>query len=118
MLAGLSLSAQWRARQEPQGRRLRAYFLVASLASAAALSVAAAALGPLPETLAGAVGVLALSLILYFSLAASPTSAARAAVWLLPLTVSFLLQPHGRGAWDGGAAATGPDHGQPDARGR
>ena len=96
VLAGLSLSAQWRARREALGRRLRAYFLFATLASAAALSVAAATLGPLPETLAGAVGVLALSLILYFSLAAHPDSV-RAGVWLLPLTVSFLLQPHGRG---------------------
>jgi hypothetical protein len=100
VLAGLSLSAQWRARGEPEGRRLRAYFLVASLASAAALSVAAAALGPLPEVLAGPVGVLALSLIFYFSLASSPRPL-RAAVWLLPLTVSFLLQPHARGAWEG-----------------
>ena len=61
MLAGLSLSAQWRARREPAGARLRAYFLIAALASAAVLSVAAAALGPLPESLAGAVGVLALA---------------------------------------------------------
>jgi hypothetical protein len=98
VLAGLSLSAQWRVRREPAGGRLRAYFLVASLASAAALSVAAAVLGPLPDTLAGAVGVLALSLILYFSLASSP-HALRAGIWLLPLTVSFLLQPYGRGAW-------------------
>ena len=60
--------------------------------------MAAAVLGPLPETLAAAVGVLALSLILYFSLAPSPHPL-RAAIWLLPLTVSFLLQPYGRGAW-------------------
>ncbi len=99
VLGGLSLSGQWRARREPQGRRLRAYFLVASLASAAGLSVAAAALGPLPQTLAGPVGVLALSLILYFSLASSP-SPVRAALWLLPLTVSFLLQPYGRRVWE------------------
>jgi hypothetical protein len=99
VLAGLSLSEQWRARREPQGRRLRAYFLVASLASAAALSVAAAALGPLPQTLAGPVGVLAFALIFYFSMAASPHPL-RAAVWLLPLTASFVLQPQGRGAWD------------------
>jgi hypothetical protein len=98
VLAGLSLSAQWRARREPAGARLRAYFLVASLASAAALSVAAAVLGPLPETLAAAVGVLALSLILYFSLATSPHPL-RAGIWLLPLAVSFVLQPYGRGVW-------------------
>ncbi|HEU0093201.1 MAG TPA: hypothetical protein VFS78_13885, partial [Vicinamibacteria bacterium] len=99
VLAGLSLSAQWRARRRPEGARLRAYFLIAALASAAALSVAAAAVGPLPESLAGAVGVLALSLILYFSLATSP-HALRAGLWLLPLTVSLLLQPGGRRPWD------------------
>jgi hypothetical protein len=99
ILAGLSLSAQWRARREPEGGRLRAYFLVAALASAAVLSVAAAAVGPLPEPLAGAVGVLALSLILYFSLATSPHTL-RAGLWLLPLTVSFLLQPGGRRPWE------------------
>lgn len=99
ILAGLSLSAQWRARREREGARLRAYFLVAALASSAVLSVAAAALAPLPESLSGAVGVLALSLILYFSLASSP-HALRAGLWLLPLTVSFLLQPGGRRPWD------------------
>lgn len=99
ILAGLSLSAQWRARRDAWGRRLRAYFLFACLASAAALSVSAAALGPLPQTLAGSVGVLALAMILYFSLAPSP-ALVKAGLWLLPLTVSFLLQPHGRRIWD------------------
>ena len=99
VLAGLSLSAQWRARRQPEGARLRAYFLTAALASAAVLSVAAAAVGPLPDSLAGAVGVLALSLILYFSLASSPHTV-RAGLWLLPLTVSFVLQPGGRRPWD------------------
>jgi hypothetical protein len=98
-LAGLSLSAQWRHRREPLGRRLRAWFLFFLLASSAALSLAAAALGPLPEVLAGAVGVLALALILYFAQSASPLRV-QAAVWLLPLTVSFLLQPHGRRVWE------------------
>jgi hypothetical protein len=98
ILAGLSLGAQWEARREKRGARLRLHFLFWSLASAAALSVSAAALGPLPQTLAGSVGVLALSLILYFSLAASSDPVA-AGVWLLPLTVSFLLQPHGRDVW-------------------
>jgi hypothetical protein len=100
VLSGLSLSAQWRARREPEGRRLRGWFLVACLGQAAALSVAAAALGPLPQTLAGAVGVLTLGLILYFPQAAS-ASPLKAGLWLLPLTVSFLLQPHGRRTWDG-----------------
>jgi hypothetical protein len=98
VLAGLSLSIQWRSRRTPAGRRLRRLFLFMSLVSAVALSVSAAALGPLPETLAGAVGVLALSLILYFSLAENDTPLV-ASVWLLPLTVSFLLQPHGRQVW-------------------
>jgi hypothetical protein len=98
ILAGLSLSAQWQARREPLGRRLRAYFLVASLASAAALSVAAAALGPLPQTLAGATGVLALAIILYLPNATDPDPI-KAGVFLLPLTVSFLLQPYGRRVW-------------------
>jgi hypothetical protein len=99
VLAGLSLSAQWRARRTAEGARLRAYFLTAAIASALVLSVAAAAVGPLPESLAGAVGVLALSLILYFSLAPSPHTV-RAGLWLLPLTVSFVLQPGGRRPWD------------------
>jgi len=98
ILGGLSLSAQWAVRREPAGRRLRAYFLFACLAGAAALSVSAAALGPLPQILAGAVGILAMALILYFALAASPSSSL-ASLWLLPLTISFLLQPHGRGVW-------------------
>jgi len=99
VLAGLSLSAQWRLRRQSEGRRLRAYFLFGAVASALALSVAAAALGPLPQTLAGALGVLALSLILYFPNATAPDPV-RAGVWLLPLTVSFILQPHGRRVWE------------------
>ena len=98
ILAGLSLDAQWRERRRPRGRRLRLLFLVACLLSSAALSVAAAALGPLPETLAGAVGVLALALILYFSLALDD-DLVKAHVFLLPLTASFLLQPQGRELW-------------------
>jgi hypothetical protein len=100
LLAGLSLDAQWRARRTRRGRRLRLYCLFFSLAAAAALSVSASVLGPLPQSLTGPVGILALSLIFYFSLATSARPLV-AAVWLLPLTVSFLLQPHARGAWDG-----------------
>jgi hypothetical protein len=95
LLGGLALSAQWRARRLEAGRRLRMHFLAACLASAAALSVAAATLGPLPESLAAAVGILALALILYFSNAAAEDPVV-AGVWLLPLVVSFLLQPFGR----------------------
>jgi hypothetical protein len=100
VLAGLSLSAQWVARREPLGRRLRTWFLFAALSSAAALSISAAVLGPLPQALTGSVGVLALALILYFSLADSPDRL-KAGLFLLPLTVSFLLQPYSRGAWAG-----------------
>jgi hypothetical protein len=98
VLAGLSLSAQWEARREARGRRLRGYLLVACLGSAAALSVAAAALGPLPQTLAGATGVLALSIIIYLPNAAD-ADPIKAGVFLLPLTASFLLQPYGRRVW-------------------
>lgn len=101
VLAGLSASAQWRERLDPFGRRLRAYLLFWALASASALSLSAAVLDrPLPQGLAGAVGVLALSFILFFALA-DARDPARAGVYLLPLTVSFLLQPLGRGAWAG-----------------
>ena len=100
ILAGLSLSAQWRSRLEPRGATLRTNLLVWCLASAAALSVAAATLGPLPQDLAGPVGVLALSLILYFRLATS-RKPSHAQLWLLPLTLSFLLQPAGRNVWVG-----------------
>lgn len=99
VLAGLSLSVQWRARLEPAGARLRRYFLWASLASAAALSVATATVGPMPQHLAGAVGILAMALILYFSLADSRDPVV-AAIFLLPLTVSFVMQPHGRRVWE------------------
>lgn len=100
VLCGLSLSVQWRARHEPLGARLRAYFLFAALCSSAALSVAAAATGPLPESLSGAVGVLAFALIVYFA-TATHRNPLFANVWLLPLTASFLLQPYSRGAWTG-----------------
>ena len=97
-VAGLALSTLWQTRLQAAGGRLRGYFLFACLSAAAALAVSAAAIGPLPETLAGAVGVLALSLILYFSFATHPDPVV-AGVWLLPLTVSFLLQPHARQVW-------------------
>jgi hypothetical protein len=115
LLAGLSLSAQWEARRTAHGRRLRGYFLLAALCSSAALSIAAATLGPLPQTLAGAVGVLALALILYFSLAASPNPV-KAGLWLLPLTVSFLLQPHGRGIWSDAPRRVDLERGTPTSQ--
>jgi hypothetical protein len=94
-LAGLALDEQWRERRSRRGRRLRAYFLVASLASVGALSVAAAALGGLPDRLAAAVGVFAIALITYFALADAESEIA-AGVFLLPLVVSFAIQPASR----------------------
>ncbi|MEO8501558.1 MAG: hypothetical protein ABI565_11635, partial [Vicinamibacteria bacterium] len=94
-LAGLALDEQWRERRTQRGRRLRAYFLVASLASVGVLSVSAAALGGLPDRLAAAVGVYAIALITYFALADASSNVA-AGVFLLPLAVSFALQPTSR----------------------
>ena len=94
-LAGLALDEQWRERRTARGRRLRAYFLVASLASAGVLSVAAATLGGLPDRLSAAVGVYAIALIAYFALADGESEIA-ASVFLLPLAVSFALQPSSR----------------------
>jgi hypothetical protein len=94
-LAGLALDEQWRERKTRRGRRLRAYFLVASLASVGVLSIAAATLGGLPDRLAAAVGVFAISLIAYFALADAEGDVA-AGVFLLPLAVSFALQPTSR----------------------
>ena len=100
MLAGLCLSALWESRQDAGGRRLRAYLLFASLAATVALSIAATALGPLPERLAGAVGVLALAFILLIA-ATDTRDPVVAGAFLLPLTASLLLQPLGREAWTG-----------------
>jgi hypothetical protein len=94
-LGGLALDEQWRERRTRRGRRLRAYFLVASLASVGVLSVAAATLGGLPDRLAAAVGVYAIALITYFALADAQSDVA-AGVFLLPLAVSFALQPTSR----------------------
>jgi hypothetical protein len=98
VLGGLSLSAQWRDRHEPRGRRLRRFALGAALGAVAALSAATAATGPLAAPLAAPVGLLALSLILYFALA-ERRDAVTAHAFVLPLLVSFLLQPWGRQAW-------------------
>jgi hypothetical protein len=98
--AGLALDAQWQARLEPGGRRVRQLALVAALFAAAALSIATTVTGPLAPLLQAPVGLLALALVLYFSLAGS-RDAVYAHVFLLPLVVSFLLQPLGREAWAG-----------------
>jgi hypothetical protein len=100
VLAGLALSAQWRARRERDGARVRQLALVAALAAAAALSIATTVTGPLAVELQAPVGLLALAMILHFALAGS-SDAVYAHVFLLPLVVSFLLQPLGRQAWAG-----------------
>lgn len=98
LLAGLALSQQWEARLLPQGRRVRRLALVAALFAAAALSVATTVTGPLAPELQAPVGLLALALVLHFALAGSHDRV-YAHVFLLPLAVSFLLQPLGRQAW-------------------
>ncbi|HEX9189438.1 MAG TPA: hypothetical protein VGB87_20350, partial [Vicinamibacteria bacterium] len=98
VLGGLSLSAQWRSRLEPRGRRLRTLAIVASLFAVVALSVATTVTGPLAAELAAPVGLLALGLILYFALAGRK-DAVTARVFLLPLLAAFLMQPWGRQAW-------------------
>ena len=100
VLAGLSLSVQWQARREPALARVRRLALVVALAAAAALSIATTVTGPLAPELQAPVGLLAVSLILYFALAGSH-DAIHAHVFLLPLAASFLLQPLGRQAWAG-----------------
>jgi hypothetical protein len=94
-LSGLALDEQWKERRTRKGRRLRTYFLVASLASAGVLSISAATLGGLPDRLAAAVGVYAIALIIYFARADAQSDVA-AGVFLLPLAVSFALQPTSR----------------------
>jgi len=100
LLAGLALEAQWRARREPLGRRVRRLALVAALFAAASLSVATTVTGPLAPELQAPVGLLAIALVLHFALAGSRDTV-YAHVFLLPLVVSFLLQPLGRQAWTG-----------------
>jgi hypothetical protein len=100
VLGGLSLSAQWRVRHEPRGRRLRRLALVAALFAALSLSVATTVTGPLAPELAAPVGLLALGFILYFALGERGDGAV-AHVFVLPMVASFLLQPSGRDAWAG-----------------
>ena len=105
VLAGLALSAQWQTRREPLGRRVRRLALVAALFAAASLSVATTVTGPLAPELQAPVGLLALALVLHFALAGSHDTV-YAHVFLLPLVVSFLLQPLGRQAWAGAPTAS------------
>ena len=106
LLAGMALDAQWRARLEPLGRRVRQLALVAALFAAASLSVATTVTGPLAPELQAPVGLLALALVLHFALAGSRDTV-YAHVFLLPLVVSFLLQPLGRQAWAGAPTVAG-----------
>ena len=98
LIAGLALSTQWRARREPAGARGRGYFFLAALVCVSLLPISAATAGPLAPRLAPGVGLLTLALILYFRLA-SHAHPLIAASWLVPLTLSFALQPEGRDAW-------------------
>jgi hypothetical protein len=104
VVAGLSLSAQWRTRREARGRRLRLLAAISALCAATALSIATTVTGPLDPFLAAPVGLLALGLILYFALAEA-RSPVVAHAFLLPLAASFLLQPWGRHAWAGAPTA-------------
>jgi len=100
VLAGLVVSEHSALRTEAHGHRLRAYVLVGSLAAAAALSIATTLTGPLPQLQAGAVGVLAIAVVLFLAFGGS-RSFVKAHLFLIPLTVSLLLQPHGSAAWSG-----------------
>ncbi len=100
VLAGLSLSTQWRVRHETEGRRLRLLTAVVAALAVAGLSVITSTTGPLPSELTGPVGLLALALILFLLFGGSRRAVA-AHVFLLPLLASFLLQPWGRRAWEG-----------------
>jgi hypothetical protein len=115
LLAGLSLSTQWRWRLEPRGRRLRLLTAVVALFAAAALSVATTVTGPLPQELAGPVGLLALGLIFYVLLAGSRRTVT-AHVFALPLAAAFLLQPWGRHAWQGAPTVAALEEGSPTRR--
>jgi hypothetical protein len=115
LLAGLSLSTQWRWRLEPRGRRLRLLTAVVALFAAAALSIATTVTGPLPQELAGPVGLLALGLIFYVLLGGSRRTVT-AHVFVLPLAAAFLLQPWGRHAWRGAPTPTALEEGSPTRR--
>jgi len=115
LVAGLSLSAQWRWRLEPSGRRLRLLTAMVAVFAAAGLSVATSVTGPLPRELAGPVGLLTLGLILYVLLGGSPARVT-AHVFLLPLVAAFLLQPWGRRAWEGAPTAAALEEGTPTRR--
>jgi hypothetical protein len=104
LLGGLSLSVQWRERLVPRGQELRRLTLFAALCAAAALSLATTVTGPLDPTLAAPVGLLALGLVLYFTLAGSPRPVV-AGTFLLALVAAFLMQPWGRHAWAGAPTA-------------
>jgi hypothetical protein len=115
LLGGLSLSAQWRLRREERGRRLRLLAGIVALSSAVVLSATTTLTGPLPQGIAAPVGLLALALLLYFLLAASPRPMT-AHAFLLPLVASFLLQPSAREAWAGAPTSEDLVQGTPTRR--
>ena len=97
----LTLSQLLALRRTALGRQARIWYLFACLAAAVALSVTTSTLGPLPQTLAGAVGAFAIAQIVFFVWGASESLRA-AHLFLLPLSLSFVLQPSGRSAWETG----------------
>ena len=116
LLAGLSLSAQWRWRLEgrgPDGCGSSPRWSPCSRCGG--LSVATALTGPLAPELAAPVGLLALAFILYVLLAGARGPAV-ARLFLLPLVASFLLQPWGRQAWAGAPTAAALEEGTPTRR--
>lgn len=115
LLAGLTLSAQWRRREEPLGHRLRVLTSVIALFAVGGLSVATTLTGPLPGTLAPAVGLLALAFILYAFLGGSPRPGV-AGIFLLPLAASLLMQPWGRQVWAGAPTPDTLEQGTPTRR--
>jgi hypothetical protein len=98
LLAALTLSDQWEARRQARGARGRGHFFIAALVCVSVLPISAAAAGPLAARLAPGVGLLTLALVLYFRLASHPRVAV-AGSWLIPLTLSFVLQPQGHDVW-------------------
>jgi hypothetical protein len=115
LLAGLSLSEQWRLRTDSPGRRLRVLTSLIALFAVAGLSVATSLTGPLPEALAPPVGLLALAFILYALLGGAARTVV-AGVFLLPLATSLLLQPWGRQAWAGAPTSAELVEGTPTRR--
>lgn len=115
LLGGLALSAQWTLRQDPQGRRLRTLTVITALLALGGVSVFTSVAGPLPQGLAPPVGLLALAFIAFAFGSSSPRTVV-AHLFLVPLLGSFLLQPWGRGAWQGAPTSEALREGTPTRR--